>query len=116
MMELNNLLKSLDIDKDYHDKIFGNMIFENLYTKVDLNKYAAIKNKIYWMSLLIYRISMTNYLKSINKNIDFENKSINIEKNNLIVFHLSLNVTSEICKQFNNGEIYQSYISMYIGK
>ena len=29
MMELNNLLKSLDIDKDYHDKIFGNMIFEN---------------------------------------------------------------------------------------
>ena len=54
------------------------MIFENLYTKVDLNKYAAIKNKIYWMSLLIYRISMTNYLKSINKNIDFENKSINM--------------------------------------
>ena len=47
-MELNNLLKSLDIDKDYHDKIFGNMIFENLYTKVDLNKYAAIKNKIYY--------------------------------------------------------------------
>ena len=43
MMELNNLLKSLDIDKDYHDKIFGNMIFENLYTKVDLNKYATIK-------------------------------------------------------------------------
>ena len=40
-MELNNLLKSLDIDKDYHDKIFGNMIFENLYTKVDLNKYAG---------------------------------------------------------------------------
>ena len=112
MMELNNLLKSLDIDKDYHDKIFGNMIFENLYTKVDLNKYAAIKNKIYWMSLLIYRISMTNYLKSINKNIDFENKSINIEKNNLIVFHLSLNITSEICKQFSNGEIYPSYISM----
>lgn len=26
MMELNNLLKSLDIDKDYHDKIFDNMI------------------------------------------------------------------------------------------
>ncbi len=112
MMELNNLLKSLDIDKDYHDKIFGNMIFENLYTKVDLNKYAAIKNKIYWMSLLIYRISMTNYLKSINKNIDFENKSINIEKNNLIVFHLSLNITSEICKQFSNGKIYPSYILM----
>ena len=112
MMELNNLLKSLDIDKDYHDKIFGNMIFENLYTKVDLNKYATIKNRIYWMSLLIYRISMTNYLKSINKNIDFENKSINIEKNNLIVFHLSLNITSEICKQFSNGEIYPSYISM----
>lgn len=80
MMELNNLLKSLDIDKDYHDKIFDNMTLENLYTKVDLNKYATIKNRIYWMSLLIYRISMTNYLKSINKNIDFENKSINIEK------------------------------------
>lgn len=111
MMELNNLLKSLDIDKDYHDKIFDNMILENLYTKVDLNKYATIKNRIYWMSLLIYRISMTNYLKSINKNIDFENKSINIE-NNLIVFHLSLNITSEICKQFSNGEIYPSYISM----
>ena len=46
------------------------------------------------------------------KNIDFENKSINIEKNNLIVFHLSLNITSEICKQFSNGEIYPSYISM----
>ena len=46
MMELNNLLKSLDIDKDYHDKIFDNMILENLYTKVDLNKYATIKNRI----------------------------------------------------------------------
>lgn len=28
MMELNNLLKSLDIDKDYHDKIFDNMILD----------------------------------------------------------------------------------------
>ena len=112
MKELDNLIKSAAIDEDYHNKIFDNMIFENLYTKVNLDKYASLKNKIYWISLLIYRISMVNYLKSINKDIDFKKQSINIEKNNLIVFHLSLNISSEICKQFNNGIIYPSYISM----
>lgn len=70
MKELDNLIKSAAIDEDYHNKIFDNMIFENLYTKVNLDKYASLKNKIYWISLLIYRISMMNYLKSINKDID----------------------------------------------
>ena len=112
MKELDNLIKSANIDEDYHNKIFGNDIFEKLYTKVDLNKYDSQKNKIYWISLLIYKISMMNYLKYINKDIDFKNHSINIEKNNLVVFHLSLNISSEICKQFNNGIVYPPYTSM----
>lgn len=112
MKELDNLIKSANIDEDYHHKIFGNDIFEKLYTKVDLNKYDSQKNKIYWISLLIYKISMMNYLKYINKDIDFKNHSINIEKNNLVVFHLSLNISSEICKQFNNGIVYPPYTSM----
>lgn len=110
MKELKNLINSETVDKEYHNKIFGNNIFENLYTKVDLNKYSDLKNKIYWMSLLVYRISMINYLGSLNKDIDIKKKTIN--KNNLIVFHLSMNITSEICKQFNNGIIYPSYTSL----
>ena len=112
MRELDNLIKSEPIDENYHNKIFDNMVFEKLYTKVDLNKYASLKNKIYWMSLLIYRISMINYLKTINNNIELKKQTINIEKNNLIVFHLSLNISSEFCRQFKNGSVYPSYISM----
>lgn len=63
MKELDNLIKYAPIDKDYHNKIFDNMIFENLYTKVNLDKYASLKNKIYWTIFLIYGISMVNYLK-----------------------------------------------------
>ena len=63
MKELDNLIKYAPIDKDYHNKIIDNMIFENLYTKVNLDKYASLKNKIYWIIFLIYGISMVNYLK-----------------------------------------------------
>lgn len=112
MKELKSLIDSDDIDKEYHNKIFDNNIFENLYTKIDLNKYSSLKNKIYWISLLIYRISMVNYLNSLNKDIDVKKQTININKNNLIVFHLSMNISSEICKQFNNGIIYPSYTSL----
>lgn len=68
-----SLIDSEDIDKEYHNKIFDNNVFENLYTKVDLNKYSSLKNKIYWISLLIYRISMVNYLNSLNKGMDVKN-------------------------------------------
>ena len=63
MKELDNLIKYAPIDKDYHNKISDNMIFENLYTKVNLDKYASLKNKIYWIIFLIYGISIVNYLK-----------------------------------------------------
>ena len=46
MKELKSLINSEDIDKEYHNKIFDNNIFENLYTKVDLNKYSDLKNKL----------------------------------------------------------------------
>jgi len=45
MKELDNLIKYAPIDKDYHNKIFDNMIFENLYTKVNLDKYASLKKQ-----------------------------------------------------------------------
>ena len=112
MIELENLIKSGEIDKKYHSSIFDNTDFEKMYTKVDLNKYLKLKNRIYWISLLIYRISMVNYLKSVNKDIDLIKQTISIKKNNLIIFHLSMNISSEMCKQFNNNFIYPSYISM----
>ena len=112
MRELDKLIKSEEIDKDYHKRIFDNTDFEKMYTKVDLNKYLKLKNRIYWISLLIYRISMVNYLKSVNKDIDLIKQTISIKKNNLIIFHLSMNISSEMCKQFNNNFIYPSYISM----
>ncbi len=112
MIELDKLIKSGGIDKKYHSSIFDNTDFEKMYTKIDLNKYTKLKNKIYWISLLVYKISMVNYLKSVNKDIDLIKQTINIKKNNLIIFHLSMNISSEMCKQFNNNFIYPSYISM----
>lgn len=38
MKELKSLIDSDDIDKEYHNKIFDNNIFENLYTKIDLKR------------------------------------------------------------------------------
>lgn len=112
MRELDNFIKSEKIDKEYHKKIFDNMVFEKLYTKVDLREYDNLRNQIYWISLLIYRISMINYIKSINNDIDIKKQSINIQKNNLIIFHMSMNISSEICKQFSDNIIYPSYCSM----
>lgn len=53
MRELDNFIKSEKIDKEYHKKIFDNMVFEKLYTKVDLREYDNLRNQIYWISLLI---------------------------------------------------------------
>ena len=110
--ELDNIISGIDIDKKCHKEIFENNLFEKIYTKVNLDNYKDIKNKIYWISLLIYRISMVNYLKSINKDVNYEKQSIKIKKNNLIVFHLAINITSEFCRQFNSNIIYPSYISV----
>ena len=103
MKELDNFIEALNIENDYHNKIFDDYIFERIYTKIDLEKYIQIKNRIYWLSLLIYRISLLNYLKSINNCIDSNKNSIRIEKENLIIFHPATNITSEFCKLFKNN-------------
>jgi len=112
MKEIESIVGSKNIDNKYHNEIFGDSMFECIYTKVNLERYNGIRNRIYWFSLLIYRICMVNYLKYINKDIDIENQSIKIRRNYLIVFHLALNITSELCKQFNSDFLYPSYISM----
>ena len=112
MKEIEGILESKNIDNNYHERIFGDNIFESVYTKVNLKQYSSIKNRIYWFSLLIYRISMINYLNYINEDVDTKNQTIKIKKNNLIVFHLAMNITSEFCKQFNSNIVYPSYISM----
>ncbi len=80
MRELNNFILGSEIDIEYHDKIFNNNLFEKIYTKINLDDFKKIKNKVYWISLLIYRISMVNYLKSINTDVDFEKGRITLKK------------------------------------
>ena len=111
MKELDNLIEGLSIENDYHNKIFEDNTFEKIYTKINLENYNQIKNRIYWLSLLIYRVSLVNYLKNINNGIDFNKNSIKIEKENLIIFHPATNITSEICKLLKNNFIYPSLIS-----
>ena len=106
MKELNNFINAMDIEMDYHEKIFEDYILENLYTKIDIEKYTSLKNRIYWLSLLIYRISLVNYIKDINTCIDFKQNSIKIRKNNLLVFHPAVNITSELCKLLKNNVLY----------
>lgn len=112
MKELNNLISGNEIDIEYHDKIFNNGLFEKIYTKINLDDFKDIKNKIYWLCLLIYRISMVNYLKSINTDVDFEKGSISLKKDNIIVFHPAMNISSEFCKMLKSGYIYPSYPSL----
>lgn len=84
-----------------------------MYTKINLDDFKDIKNKIYWLSLLIYRISMVNYLDSINEDVDFEKGSITLKKDNIIVFHPAMNISSEFCKMLKSGYIYiYIYISL----
>jgi hypothetical protein len=109
MKELENLINALNIENNYHNKIFEEDTFEKLYTKINLDDYNKIKNRIYWLSLLIYRIAFINYLKNINNDIKFSKH--NIRKENLIIFHPVINITSEFCKQFKNNFIYPSLIS-----
>ena len=109
MKELDNLIKSANIDEDYHHKIFGNDIFEKLYTKVDLNKYDSQKNKIYWISLLIYKISMMNYLKYINKD-----KNISYKETIKVIFKslipaLSMLVVLLIINHFIPLDVYKKF-------
>lgn len=112
MKELDNLISGNEIDAEYHDKIFNNDLFEKMYTKINLDDFKDIKNKIYWLSLLIYRISMVNYLDSINEDVDFEKGSITLKKDNIIVFHPAMNISSEFCKMLKSGYIYPSYPSL----
>ena len=111
MKELDNLIEELDIENDYHNKIFEDNTFEQIYTKINIENYNKVRNRIYWLSLLIYRMSLVNYLKNINADIDFNKNSIKIEKENLIIFHPATNIASEICKLLKNNFLYPSLIS-----
>lgn len=107
MIELENFINASNIDNDYHKKIFEDGVFESVYTKINLNKFEKIRNQIYWISLLIYRISFLNYIENININ----EESMEMKKENLLIFHPFSNITSEICKQLKNDFIYPSLIS-----
>ena len=111
MKELENFLNALDIDNDYHNKIFECEEFEKIYTKINLNQLRKIKRQIYWLSLLIYRICTVNYVENINDNVNVEKQNIKLERDSFIIFHPIGNVSSELCKQFKNNFIYPSLIS-----
>ena len=106
MKELDNFLEANEIDKEYHSAVFESEVFENLYSKVNFKNFDTIRNQIYWLSLLIYRIAFTNYIKSINSDTDSSTNSLKLNKNNIIVFHPICNITSELCRQFKNNSIY----------
>ncbi len=52
------------------------------------------------------------YHNKIFNNDLFEKSSITLKKDNIIVFHPAMNISSQFCKMLKSGYIYLSYPSL----
>lgn len=107
MKELENFINRADIDKTIHNKIINNNDFNKLSQKICSDDYREIINQIYWMSMLVYRVSFTSYIDNLNIN----NKTV-INKNNILVYHPFSSISSEMCRIVNDKYIYTSFLSV----
>ncbi len=104
--ELDYFINSLDVEDSMHDRMFDNGYFDLLTSKIRYEDYRKELNRVYWLSVVIYRLTFTKYMKSIKPG-----KSIKLSTDDLIVYAPFLLLSSELCKLLKNKYLYTTLIS-----
>lgn len=106
MIEINKFLNGEKIDNITYNKTINNKNFNMLTQKIISKDHEKIINQIYWLSLVLYRISFTSY------NNNLSNDSISyLSKENILVYYPFSIFSSEICRIVKSKYIYTSLLS-----
>ena len=106
MIEINKFLNSEKIDNMMHNRTINNKNFNMLTQKIISKDYEKIINQIYWLSLVLYRISFTSY----NDNLSKDSVSY-LSRNNILIYYPFSIFSSEICRIVKSEYIYTSLLS-----
>ena len=104
--ELLNFLNNNDIDNKTYNKLLDSNDFDLLTQNIrSLDNYELI-NKIYWLSMMLYRISFTTYFDSVSS----DSNNCLLKENVLIYYPFSI-FSIELCRLLKSNFIYSSLLS-----
>lgn len=106
MKELNNFLRNEKINNQLYDKVLNDNKFDLFTQKIAVEHYSELINKIYWLSMTLYRISFLPYFESISSNSDNC-----LSKENIIIFYPFSIFANELCRILKNDFVYSSLLS-----
>ena len=106
MKELDNFFNSSKIDKKFYNNSINNNLFNSLTQKIDTKKYRKLINQLFWLNMVLYRISFMSYFDTI-----FSDNQDILKRNNILVYFPFLTFSSEICRLVNDKYIYTSLLS-----
>ena len=98
---IDKFIASENIDSELHAKMFCSVEFNTLNSKIKLINFNEIRNKIYWISTIIYRITMINMFSNI-----IPDKPLALRKQDLIVFNPFMLISSEVCNLLKTDYLY----------
>ncbi|MBQ7140516.1 MAG: hypothetical protein IJO32_03345 [Bacilli bacterium] len=106
MNELNNFLQNEKINNQLYDKVLNDNKFDLFTQKIAVEQYSELINKIYWLSMTLYRISFLPYFESISSNSDNC-----LSKENIVIFYPFSIFANELCRILKNDFVYSSLLS-----
>lgn len=106
MKELDNFLNRKKIDQITYNKTIDNSSFNMLTQKIISKNHEELINQIYWLCLILYRISFTSYIDNLS-----EDSVSHLSTNNILVYYPFSIFSSEMCKIVNSKYIYTSLLS-----
>lgn len=106
MKELNNFLQNKKINNQLYDKVLSDNSFDLFTQKISAEKHSELFNRIYWLSMTLYRISFLPYFESVSSNSDNS-----LSKENIIVFYPFSIFSNELCRILKSDVVYSSLLS-----
>lgn len=104
--EVEKFLNGEDVEDSIHEKMFENKYFELLTSKICYESHFVEINRIYWLSAIIYRLTLTKYFQDLTTE-----ENITLKKENLIIYIPFLMLSSELCKLLKSKYLYTSLLS-----
>ena len=99
--EVEKFLNGEDVEDSIHEKMFENEYFEFLTSKICYESHCVEINRIYWLSTIIYRLTLTKYFQDLTTE-----ENITLKKENLIIYIPFLMLSSELCKLLKSKYLY----------
>ncbi|XMB86529.1 hypothetical protein RJG79_01740 [Mycoplasmatota bacterium WC44] len=90
-------------------KLLDNNVMNSLTSKINLSQFNELRNKIFWVSELLYKVSFQDYFSAFEPN-----EEIKFNTEDMLFTYPLIHVSSELCKLFENDFLFTTLSSILV--